>query len=113
MPLTFRRDHILAWAEQWVTGKEAGHTIIAVPRLFLSQQATMELASMTPYQKVFDDAVVELEGEHHIQVLHAGFSLYRTGEAEIRQFACVIKQAGPSDIGKLVAAAAQLLRSCT
>lgn len=82
---------LLAWSSVWATQILEQHLLVAVPRLRLSQEITQSLVARIPYASVFAPAVFVLDGlePRTFFVVHATFSLYRTGEPDITDFALI------------------------
>ena len=107
----------LAWARAWIREDLDDAVILAVPQLFLSQSTTLALAEGTPYQQAFASSDITVRsgtvGEMLgvFLVLHAGFSLYVTGEAEIKNFAVLVPGKGVLPVMQdVVRRAAEMLR---
>lgn len=107
-----REGNTLAWASTWVVDAIDGHDLIAVPRLSLSQELTLDL-SATSYGRSFADSTVELRGEPRgFFVLRSDFALYTTGDAAIHNFACILHVEGlpVPQLGDILRRAAIMLR---
>jgi len=107
-----REGNTLAWASTWLVDAIDGHDLIAVPRMLLSQELTLDLSAVS-YGKAFADSTVELRGEpRSFFVLHSDFALYTTGEALIRNFACILPVEGHPrpPLGDVLSRTANMLR---
>jgi len=85
----YRHGEVVAWSQLWLIERAGAHTMIAVPRLRLSQVVTLELTQRMPFAKVFEAATIEGYAGTMF-VVHATFDLYRTAEPDISDFAVIM-----------------------
>lgn len=88
----WRGEQRAAWTTLWLVESIDAHRLVAIPRLRLSQEVTLELTSRIPYARVFADATVQVldDPPRRFVVVHATFDLYRTSEPDISGFAILI-----------------------
>lgn len=91
-----RQGKRIAWTSLWLVDEMDGHRLVAIPRLRLSQETTLELTSRIPYATVFAEATMQVldDPPRTFFVVHATFDLYRTGEPDILGFAAIVQAPG-------------------
>lgn len=103
MILTIYNDHSqVAHARTWIRDRVQDHTLIAIPRLRLSQEAAMGLMEHgESLLSTFRGSKVVLDGnESMIAPLAGTFMLPRTGEPDLTDFVAVI----PGKVGARLSA---------
>lgn len=107
-----RGSEVLAWTQQATTQDFGGHLLVATPRLALEQEPTLCLVSGWSYTQLFAEARIDVGTLHEFQIVHGGFSLFRTGEPDIIDFACIVvsPEAPSPDLGQVIARTAEMLR---
>jgi len=103
----------LGWTQAWVLDRIGDQRLLAVPRLHLAQDPALDLAAGQPYQQVFQDAHVTLDGQDYaLLVLHATFDLWKYGEPDLTQVAFALVH-GAFDVSRLasyIQRSAEMLR---
>lgn len=79
-----RDGKLLGWTRTWTSEVlSEGATLVSTPKLCLSQWAALELASGTPFVRLFQG--IQLSSPYQdlqVRVLHGGVQLFRTGEPD-------------------------------
>jgi hypothetical protein len=109
-----RQGKRIAWTSLWLVDEMDEHRLVAIPRLRLSQETTLELTARIPYTTVFENATIQVLNDppRTFFVVHATFDLYRTGEPDISGFAAIVPAPGVPlpDLSLVISRTAKMLR---
>lgn len=108
-----KNGECIARTTLWIVDTVGTHTVVAIPRLHLTQELAMLFAAGKTYADVFSGATIALEGqpEQNFVVVHASLDLYRTGDPDISSFAVFIPNAvPPPSWGAVISKTANMLR---
>lgn len=109
-----KQQQLLAWTQQARTEEHGQHLLVVTPRLALSQEACLCLAAGWDYNRLFLQSHISNMGKPTaFQIVHGGFALFRTGDSDIVDFACVVLNPGatrPPDMAAVIHRTAEMLR---
>lgn len=90
-----KNGECIARTTLWIVDTVGTHTVVAIPRLHLTQETALLFGAGKSYAEVFEGATVALAGQpdQNFVVVHASLDLYRTSNPDISSFAVFIPNA--------------------